>query len=140
VVISTWGNPFIWKEANYRLSGLDISVRGVTTLYLLIKAFSPDLVLVMVPETLLCVKRVEEYGGKTISSEVAGEGYGELVCGLRKVVENFFRKNMPKGLDVKNFRVVVMPNVGEYGDDVRVEWKLPEGRDVILIPFMPLTL
>ena len=130
VVISTWGNPFIWKEANYRLSGLDISVRGVTTLYLLIKALSPDLVLVMVPETLLCVKKVEEYGGKTISSEVTGEGYGELVYSLRKVVENFFRKNMPKGLDVKNFRVVVMPNVGEYGDDVRVEWKLPEGRDV----------
>jgi len=130
VVVSTWGNPFIWKEADYKLSGSGINVKGVTTLYLLIKAFSPDLVLVMVPETLLCVKRIEEYDGKTISQEITNEDYEKLIYGLKKAVKNFFVKNIPRDVEVKKFRVVVMPNIGEYSDNVRVEWKLPEGKNV----------
>jgi len=131
VIFATWGNPFIWNEANYRISGSKTSVKGVTTIYLLIKELSPDLVVLMVPETLLCDKKVEEYGGRTIPPGINEDEYRNLVLDLRNSIKNFFRRKMPEDLEAKDPEVVIMPNVGEYySENIRVEWRLPEGEEV----------
>ncbi|PNV77269.1 MAG: TIGR01897 family CRISPR-associated protein [Thermoproteota archaeon] len=116
ILIAPWGNPFSWREAIYRLSESDRRVKGVTSTSLLAKELSPDLIIVSVPETLLSVRKLEEYGGKIISGN---EDYKELIYGLKLAIERFFRENVGEF----RMKVVVAPNVGEYGG---IRWILPE--------------
>ena len=112
IVIATWGNPFEWGKAYYRLTESGNKVESVTSLYLLMEKLSPNLTVVLVPETLICVDAIKRYGGEVLSLRLGGKDeYSRLISGLGKSIEEFFKKNMPgKG----GIKVVVAPNVGEY--------------------------
>lgn len=117
VLVAPWGNPFGWKTARYRLSGSDKEVEGVTSTLLLLEEISPDIVIISVPETLLSVMKLEEYGGKVLSG--GDENYKELILKLKSAIEKFFAEKIR---EVKQLKVVVAPNIGRYGE---VEWILP---------------
>jgi CRISPR-associated protein Csx1 len=128
IIVATWGNPFEWRKASYRLTGSEKKVESVTSLSLLMEELSPDLAVVFIPETLVCVSKVEKYGGKVISPELKGDGYGELISGLRRSMNGFFEDNM---LEKGKIKVVIVPNVGEYGrDGMRFRWRLPAGERI----------
>jgi CRISPR-associated protein Csx1 len=126
IVVATWGNPFEWGKAYYRLAESENKVESVTSLSLLMEELSPNLTVVLIPETLICVDAIKRYGGEVLSPKLSGKDeYRRLILGLRKSIEGFFKKNLPGKREVK---VVVVPNVGEYGyEGVKFKWMLPRG-------------
>ena len=58
VVVAPWGDPFGWRPAVYRLveDGEEFVREGSTSLVCLVEAFNPDVVILVVPETLLCLR------------------------------------------------------------------------------------
>ena len=142
-VLAPWGDPFRWREAKYRVkTGSGTSLKSRTSLIPLIKEFDPNLVMVMIPETLSCLapSSLEEYlkysksipGSKTISDVLEAEdlekGYGELMGNLRKTVAGYIEKDLDRTDSSKLDIVVdVAPNAGTYScTSINAEWRFPE--------------
>ncbi|MEM0017691.1 MAG: CRISPR-associated CARF protein Csx1 [Candidatus Korarchaeum sp.] len=124
LVVATWGDPFAWREARYKLAG---SVHeGVTSLFALKEELSPDRMVVLAPETLLSpsqrsAESMKRYQGKLLKEELHGlsgqehpEWYESLLQSLKEALLRFCEEK----LKVKP-EVVIMPNLGEYSG---VEW------------------
>jgi CRISPR/Cas system-associated protein Csx1 len=90
IVVATWGNPFEWGKAYYRLAESENKVESVTSLSLLMEELSPNLTVVLIPETLICVDAVKRYGREVLSPKLSGKDeYRRLISGLRKSIEGF---------------------------------------------------
>ncbi len=134
LLIAPWGNPFTWKEANYRL--WDKITREVTTLSSLTEHFNPDKTLIFIPETLLCQRSrsyesykryakdkatLDDYPKEKLLSN-SFSAYKDLLSSLAGAVGEFCRENISGG---RGIDVVITPNVGEYGCNKGVaRWKL----------------
>lgn len=138
ILVATWGNPFTWRKAIYKLNGRSRS--AMTTLAPLMDELQPDRVMLYVPETLLCMKgpsldNLREYTRKPVLLEdaipEAPEGspscYGELLLNLSEAVKEFLRRETDG--DESILRLMVMPNIGSYAcSNLRASWILPRGR------------
>mgnify|MGYP000716384020 CR=1 FL=1 len=146
VLLAPWGNPFTWGEAVYRLSGKDkvVEEKGRTSLACLTKALEADIIVVLVPETLLCpgkrpreehAKRYEELGkcvGDLLrlaengcrEDREAWEAYRRALERLRGVMSELCREWL--GDVGERIEVAVVPAIGEYAGPkgVRALWRL----------------
>jgi len=146
VILAPWGNPFTWDEAVYRLSWRDkvIEERGKTSLACLAKALEADVIVVLVPETLLCPgerprqEHAERYkvlreciayllqlaDSGSREDEETWKAYRHAIGKLKDVMSELCRE----WLDDVNGRieVAVVPAIGEYTcpNGVRVVWRL----------------
>ncbi|MDW8035918.1 MAG: CRISPR-associated CARF protein Csx1 [Candidatus Korarchaeum sp.] len=129
LLVATWGDPFAWREARYRLTGSNNEVKSVTSLSILIEELSPDKVIVLVPETLLSPSprsgdEIKRLGGRLLIEDIGSlkgehsEWYRNLLNHLKRAISSFCRE---KGLEAE---VVLMPNLGEYNG---VEWRIEAG-------------
>ena len=146
-ILAPWGDPFRWSEANYRVkTGSGTSFRSRTSLIPLVKEFNPNLVMVMIPETLSCLSpsSQEEYCRysnstrcrKTIFDALGAvdleRGYRELMDNLREAVTGYIEGAL-NGTDPNKPDIVVdvAPNAGTYScASIKVEWRFPEVQSV----------
>ena len=143
VVLAPWGDPFGWGKAKYRIRADNgTSLTSKTSLIPLIEEFDPDLVMVMIPETLSCLsprssKEYDNYvesiqGPKTIV-DVFGAGdlpeeYRKLLDNLRRAVTNYIEEAVNETNSTKPVvSVDVAPNTGTYScSSVSIEWRFPD--------------
>jgi len=146
VLLAPWGNPFTWGEAVYRLSGKDkvVEEKGRTSLACLAKALEADIIVVLVPETLLCpgekpreehAKRYEDLG-KCVRNLLrlaesgcregreAWEAYRRVLERLRDVMSELCREWL--GDVSEGIKVAIVPAIGEYTGPkgAKILWRL----------------
>lgn len=79
VIVATWGDPFAWREARYRMMDSSDGVESITSLSLLKENLSPDKMIILVPETLLSpsqksAERIRKYSGRLLEDSPVPEG------------------------------------------------------------------
>lgn len=104
VLVCTWGAPWDWRPARYILeqeSGQHASVESVTTASLLVDYVKPDIVLIIVLDTLAA--RVLE----RLTTD-----YSEVIKNVEDSVKKFLLDNV-RVLD-REVKIIVAPGIGRF--------------------------
>ena len=129
VLVATWGNPFQWGEARYRVNCeelkleecSDVEMKNVSTLPVLLKALRPDKTVILVLDTLANLTLKNEVLEKNL---VSYDGVKEDV--MERVRWFITNKVIPLVEDeqtrklLENAEIVVAPGIGEF-DNASVE-------------------
>ncbi|ASJ17204.1 hypothetical protein A3L04_09065 [Thermococcus chitonophagus] len=138
VLITTWGNPFGWKETAYYISGLKDEVKTRSTLPVLVAAYNPDLVIIIALDTLVnyigCKDNINNCS--EIWPYPDEDGRFEDVGSYEKVIENvenriwryveelcnesttkapgYVRDALREFLDTGKIKTIVAPGIGDF--------------------------
>jgi len=108
ILISTWGDPEIWKETEYEYNGR--TKISPTDLFIIDEVINPDKIIIITLDSIANTK------------ENSVENYNTLIENVKKRIKKFLDKN---GFNKNNLDIIVSYNSGNF-EGLKIEGKISD--------------